>query len=137
MGGIIVADVVSFAFLLSQLSFLLAMMITNIRECGVPPYGHGSSYNEDALGSAEFVLEFPRLAAWVIKFPQGLFETLGDPAFIGNAFLFTIPSYVVAAYLVWRCFGSSRVWRVIFVLAAAAMAFTLLWIGPAIVVRFD
>jgi hypothetical protein len=134
---VIVADVFAFAFLVSQISFLLGMMIINIRESGVPPYWNGSSYNPDALGSEEFVRDFPGAAAWIVKLPQELFEGFGYPAFVANALLFTIPSYIVTVYLVWRCFRSSRVSRVIFILAAALMAFTLLWIWPAIVVMFD
>lgn len=130
-------DIATSAMLLSQASFLLAMTITNVHECGVAPYGVGSSYHSPALGNAEFVRTFPGAAAIIAGLPRFPLETLGIPAMIGAMLTLTALPWLMAAYLIWRCFGTGgrrRAATVCLALVALAMA---PYVKPAIVVFLD
>ncbi|HEY7119802.1 MAG TPA: hypothetical protein VH475_24635 [Tepidisphaeraceae bacterium] len=130
-------DVTALVFVVSQYSFLFAMAVINIHECGVPPYGHGSSYNDRALGSADDVADFPRLAAWIASVDKSAAETLGGPAFLANLLSFTVFSYVLSAYLVVRAIMMRGTRRVVMAALAVLMVLTLPFIWAAVVVGLD
>jgi hypothetical protein len=131
------ADTAAILFLLSQLVFMFDMMITNINECNVAPYGFGSSYNSNALGNADFVRTYPRVAAWIHGARNPWCVLASRPAMIANAFTFTGFSWMVAGYLVWRVFNARRYRRVLIVPVALLMLATLPWIWHTLIVFFD
>jgi hypothetical protein len=131
------ADAAAILFLLSQLAFMFDMMITNINECNVAPYGFGSSYNSYALGNADFVRTYPRVAAWIHGARNRWCVLVSYPAMIANAFTVTGFSWIVAGYLVSRAFSTRRYRRVLIVLTAVVMLATLPWIWWTLIVFFD
>jgi hypothetical protein len=132
------ADAAAILFPLSQLAFMFDMMITNINECSVPPYGFGSSYNSHALGNADFVRAFPRAAAWIIHGSHNsLCVLLSFPSLLANAFTFTSFSWIIAGYLVLRIFATHGYRRTVICLAAIVMLATLPWIWWTLIVFFD
>jgi hypothetical protein len=113
------------------------MMITNINECNVAPYGFGSSYNSYALGNADFVRTYPRVAAWIHRSRNPWCVLVSCPSMIANALTFTSFSWIVAGYLVLRVFGTRRFRRILILLAGVLMLATLPWIWWTLVVFFD
>lgn len=132
-------DVLVVLFFFSQLTFLLAMMSINIHECGVAPYGYGSSYKSSALGNDEFVLAHPKLAASIANLYEHrpTLEMFCIPAFFSNLFTVTIASWIAAGYLTWRCFRTRSYRRIITASFALLMWATLPWIWPAVQVALD
>jgi len=130
-------DVTAAALVVSQWSFLLAMMALNIRESNVPPYGGGSSYHSRALGNADFVVEHPDLAARIARLPRGLLELIGGPALVLNLLTVTVAAYALTAYLAWRSFAARRFRRIAMIVLSAPAIAALPNIGPAIVVFLD
>jgi hypothetical protein len=113
------------------------MMILNIGECGVPPYGFGSSYQQSALGNDTFVRSCPNLAAWIIRLPRARLKPLACPSFLANAFTLTGFTWALSAYLVWRSIRTRGRRRVLLLLIALPTIATLPWIYPALMVKFD
>jgi hypothetical protein len=130
-------DLAAILFLASQIAFMFDMMITNINECGVAPYGVGSSANSRALGNGDFVRAYPNAAAWIHGARSGWWPVLSFPAMLANAVTFTAFSWFVAGYLVCRTFVTRRFRRVLIVVAAALMLATLPWIWETLLVFFD
>jgi hypothetical protein len=133
----LVLDVLALFFFVSQAAFLLEMMGVNIRECGIPPYGHGSAYKSHALGSAEFVSDFPALAASIADLPREGLRFVGFCSFLANVVTFTVVSWIVTAYLIGRSIVVRRARRVFVCSLAVLMLATLPFIGSALVVAFD
>jgi hypothetical protein len=123
-----ILDGMAAAFLISQLAFLLEMMIVNIRL--------GSGYPQ-APGNSTFVQSFPTLPAWIVRLPSRPFRVLGYPSFLANAITFTGFTWVVAAYLVWRAIRTRGRRRVLMILIALSTLTTLPWIVPALMMKVD
>lgn len=133
----LILDLLALAFFVSQASFLIETTSINIRESGVPPYGYGSSYNGHALGNAEFVAEFPAIAAFIARLWDGKFNVLSYPAFFANAFTFTVISWLITAYLIGRLIFARGVRRAFVGSLGVLMLATLPYIWWALVVAFD
>jgi hypothetical protein len=113
------------------------MMVTNVAESNVPPYHAGSSYQSGALGNEDFVREYPHAAAFVVRLSRDGLMVVGTWAAVANVVTFTGISWAVGAYLVWRCFGTRRLRRVLTILLAVFAVLTLPYIRPALLVWFD
>lgn len=135
---LVAADAVAVVLVLSQVAFLLAMMSINIWESGVPPYGKGSSYNDNALGNADFVRNHPDAAAAIAAIDDHTLEaTVALPALLLNLVTAGLAPWALAGYLAYRGYVMRRARRVLLWSAGAILSLALPFIPAAIDVCLD
>jgi hypothetical protein len=131
-GAWVVLDLLAFGFVVSQVALLLYVTSVNVRESGVPPYGRGGDYDRRAPGNAQFVHDFPGFAAAIAAIPERPLGKLCVPALVINRVTFSVASWVVAVYLVWRAMMTRGRRRASLACIAAPILATLPYVWPAV-----